>query len=129
MHAGFTPIILVHMYAAFAALLLGIAVLARRKGTPVHKLTGRLWVLLMLIVSISSFWIKGDGSFSWIHGLSVFTLFSLAGAIWFIKRGNIRAHERIMKGTFFGALVIAGLFTLLPQRLLGRVVWGALGLV
>jgi len=32
------------------------------------------------------------------------------------------------KGTFFGALVVAGLFTLLPHRRLGQLLWSAPGL-
>jgi uncharacterized membrane protein len=34
-----------------------------------------------------------------------------------------------MISLYAGALVITGLFTLLPGRLLGRVVWGWLGVV
>jgi uncharacterized membrane protein len=34
-----------------------------------------------------------------------------------------------MTAVYVGALVIAGAFTLLPQRLLGQRVWSSLGLV
>ena len=129
MSQAFTPIILAHLIAALAALALGALVLAQRKGTPLHKALGRLWVVLMLVTALSSFWIRGNGSFSWIHGLSVFTLFALAGAIWFARTGRIAHHRKTMLGVYTGGLVVAGLFTLLPQRLLGRLVWGALGLI
>lgn len=42
--------------------------------------------------------------------------------------GQVRAHRKTMIGVFCGALVVTGLFTLLPGRLIGRVVFGALGM-
>jgi uncharacterized membrane protein len=128
MSQAFTPVILTHLVAALAALVLGAWVLGRRKGTALHRTLGRVWVGLMLVTAISSFWIRGSGSFSWIHGLSVFTLCALGGAIWFARTGRIAHHRKTMIGIYAGGLVVAGLFTLLPQRLLGRLVWGALGL-
>jgi uncharacterized membrane protein len=106
----------IHLTAALLTFLLGIAVLLRRKGTASHKRLGRSWVVLMLIVAISSFWIRRDG-FSWIHLLSIWTLISLACAVWFIRRGNVRAHQGFMIGTFLG-LAGAGIGALAPGRLL-----------
>jgi uncharacterized membrane protein len=103
----------VHLTAAILSLLVGAVVLARRKGTPSHMALGRLWVALMVVVAISSFWI----GFSLIHLLSVWTLASLAAAIYFVRRGNVRAHKGFMIGTFLG-LAGAGLGTLAPGRLL-----------
>lgn len=109
-----------HLAAALLSLLVGALVLARQKGTRSHKLFGRLWVGLMLAVAISSFWIldirKGAG-FSAIHLLSVWTLVSLALAVYFIRRGNVRAHKGFMVGTFLG-LAGAGLGALAPGRTL-----------
>jgi uncharacterized membrane protein len=84
------------------------------------------WVLLMASVASSSFAIRFNG-FSWIHGLSVYTLFSLVFGVAHARRRNTRAHCITMISIFVGALVITGLFTLLPQRLIGQMVWGALG--
>src|SRR5262245_42267426 len=75
----------VHLSAALLALALGALVLVLPKGTRRHKLFGRLWVGLMVLIAVSSFWI----GFSWIHLLSIWTLISLACAIWFIRRGNV----------------------------------------
>src|SRR3954470_21724791 len=100
-----------HAALALFCLLLGAAVLLRRKGTASHKRLGRFWVAAMVGVALSSFWIfeirRGAGP-SWIHVLSVWTLASLAAAVWFIRRGNVRAHKGFMVGTFLG-LVGAGL--------------------
>lgn len=109
--------IMLHATTAIAALLLGATVLMMRKGTRVHKALGRSWVALMLVVALSSFWVTRDGSFSWIHALSIWTLFSLACAIYYIRRGDVRTHKYFMAGTFMG-LAGAGLGALAPGRLL-----------
>ena len=111
-----------HLTAAVAALIIGGVVLARRKGTASHKLLGRLWVALMALVAISSFWIFGlrhGAGPSWIHALSAWTLVSLACALYCIRRGNVRAHKRFMVGTFLG-LAGAGLAALAPGGTLYR---------
>jgi len=114
----------VHLSAAIAALLLGGLVLMRRKGTVSHKLLGRIWVALMVAVAVSSFWLLGlgKGSFSVIHLLSVWVLFALGSAIWFIRRGNVRAHRYFMGGTLAG-LVAAGIGAMVPGRLLSQVLF------
>jgi uncharacterized membrane protein len=117
-----SPLIALHATLAALSLVIGAAVLLRRKGTPSHKLLGRLWAAAMAGVAVTSFWIfelrRGAGP-SWIHLLSVWTLISLALAIGFIRRGNVRAHKGFMIGTFAG-LVTAGLFALAPGRAISR---------
>ena len=114
--------IALHLFAAAAALCLGAVVLARRKGTPSHKALGRIWVALMALVALSSFWIfeirMGAGP-SWLHLLSAWTLVALACALYFIRRGRVRAHRGFMIGTFLG-LAGAGLGALAPGRALYR---------
>jgi uncharacterized membrane protein len=48
-------------------------------------------------------------------------------AFWMLARHDIAGHRKVMQRLYFGACVVAGAFTLLPQRYLGQVVWGALG--
>lgn len=126
---GFTPAIVVHVAAATLALALGAALMAwRRKGTGAHRVLGRAWVALMAITAIGSFWIRTDGGFSWIHLLSIGTLAGLASAVVAARRRNVRAHRRAIISLYAGGLIVAGLFTLLPSRLLGWHLWTALGL-
>lgn len=122
----FTPVILAHTAAAVAALAFGAAIFLRRKGSITHRLLGRGWVALMLVTALSSFWIRSTGGFSWIHGLSVIAVAALAGAVVYAMRGNIKRHQIVMKA-LYGSLLVAGLFTLVPHRLLGRMLWPALG--
>ncbi|MGA7613075.1 MAG: DUF2306 domain-containing protein, partial [Xanthobacteraceae bacterium] len=51
------PVIQIHAYAAMAALALGIVQLSAPKGTLRHRALGWIWVILMLIVSITAFFI------------------------------------------------------------------------
>ena len=112
--------IAIHLCAVLPALVLGVVQLATPKGTRLHKDLGWFWVAAMAIAAISSFWILGlskAGGFSVIHLLSLWTLVSLGCALWFIRRGNVRAHKRFMIGTFLG-LAGAGLGALAPGRTL-----------
>lgn len=114
-----TPVA-IHLAAVLPALLVGAVQLATPKGTPAHRRLGWLWVAAMAAGAISSFWILGfnkAGGLSVIHLLSAWTLISLALAIWFIRRGNVRAHQGFMIGTFVG-LAGAGLGALAPGRTL-----------
>ncbi len=114
-----------HLAAALLALGLGAAVLAMRKGTPMHRGIGWAWAAVMLAVALSSFAITSiwPGHYSPIHLLSILTLVSLPAAIWLRRRGNIRGHAITMISTFAG-LFIAGLFTLVPGRLLHAAIFG-----
>jgi len=121
------PAIPVHAFAAMAAFALGIVQFAAPKGTLPHRTVGWIWVALMAIVAASSFWIHEVrllGPWSPIHLLSIFTLIMLPIAVWRARRHRVADHRRIMTMTFVGALVIAGLFTLLPGRIMHAVVFG-----
>ena len=129
MTQGFTPAIAAHVAAALAALALGAVMFAARKGTLLHRASGRAWVALMLAVAVSSFWIRSSGSFSWIHILSVLVPLLLGAGVWLAATRRVSAHRRMMLGVYTGALVITGAFTLLPHRLLGQLLWSSLGLI
>ena len=88
---------------------------------------GFLWVGLMLIVAISSFWIHEIrlwGPWSPIHLLSILTLASLPGALYYAHTHQVLRHRNAMLSLFLGALVIAGIFTFLPGRIMHKVVFG-----
>ena len=121
-----TPIT-VHLLGAAPALLIGAVMLFLEKGTRFHKALGRVWVALILLVSISSFFIfeirDGAGP-SPIHLLSIWTLVAVSLALYHIRRGNRRAHRGFMIGTYVG-LIIAGTLALEPGRMLGNSLFGS----
>jgi uncharacterized membrane protein len=111
-----------------AAFVLGVVQLAGPKGTLPHRTMGYLWVGLMLVVAGSSFGIYGArpfGSFSAIHLLSVMVLVLTPLAVLAAHRRHVGTHSKAMLSIFAGALVIAGAFTLMPGRIMYRVVFGS----
>ena len=73
-----------HAFAAMAAFVLGIVQFAAPKGTLPHRTLGWIWVVLMVVVAISSFWIheiRLVGPWSPIHLLSIFTPIMLVLAV------------------------------------------------
>ncbi|WDR02019.1 hypothetical protein PSQ19_15220 [Devosia algicola] len=67
------------------------------------------------------------GLFSPIHLLSLGTLYALWRAVSYARQRNITRHKRTMQLTYVGALLITGLFTFLPTRIMNRVIFGADG--
>jgi uncharacterized membrane protein len=121
------PAIPLHAFTATGAFVLGLVQFAAPKGTLPHRTIGWIWVGLMAAVAISSFWIhqiRLAGPWSPIHLLSIFVLVMLPLAVWRAHTHRIAEHRRIMISMFAGALVIAGLFTLLPGRIMHTVVFG-----
>ena len=121
-------VIQVHAFAALSAFALGAVQLAAPKGTIPYRAVGWLWAGLMLVLVLSSFFIHTIrlwGPFSPIHLLSIFTLAMLPLAVWRARQHDVRKHQRSMLGLFLGALVIAGIFTFLPGRIMHAVVFGS----
>jgi uncharacterized membrane protein len=122
---GAPAIVQLHIGGALAALGLGSTVPVMRKGTRVHRRIGWFWVCAMFFAAITSIWITGirPGQFSPIHLLSILTLVTLPYAIWSRRVGRISSHRAAMISLYV-SLVAAGLFTLLPSRLIGHAVFG-----
>jgi uncharacterized membrane protein len=121
-------VIQVHAFAAMAAFALGIVQLAAPKGTLPHRTMGYTWVGLMLLVAATSFVIHHGtqqfGRFSAIHLLSVTVVILLPLAVLAARRHHVGTHRWAMITLFAGTLIIAGAFTLLPGRIMHRVLFG-----
>ena len=121
------PAIPLHAFAAMAAFALGLVQFAAPKGTLPHRTLGWIWVALMAAVAVSSFWIhqiRLVGPWSPIHLLSIMVLILLPVAVLSARRHQVSPHSKIMIGIFSGGLVIAGLFTFLPGRIMHAVIFG-----
>jgi uncharacterized membrane protein len=121
------PAIQFHAFAAMSAFALGLVQFAAPKGTLPHRTVGWIWVTLMLIVALSSFWIHNInlwGPWSPIHFLSIFTLVMVPLAVYAAHKHRVTTHKRAMISIFLGALVIAGLFTFVPGRIMHAVALG-----
>ena len=114
-----------HWLLALAALVLGLSILARQKGDQLHKRLGRIWMSIMVVVSLTAVFISDNDpgellymayGFSYIHLLVPFTLAMLYLGIVCARRKQFAAHKIIMISTFCGSLIVAGAFTFLPGR-------------
>ena len=117
----------IHAVAAMAAVILGGLQFYMKKGGILHKLIGRTWIGLMIVVSVSSFFIHKIelwGAYSPIHLLSVWTIFSLGLAIYYVRVGNIKRHKQVIIALYGLALLLTGLFTLMPGRVMHQIVFG-----
>jgi uncharacterized membrane protein len=131
-----SPLVAIHMSAAIGAIATGPVALWARKGRAqrpkLHRAFGYAWVTLMLLAATSAIFVSGDKQphialfelrFGFIHLLIPATYATLFIAFWHLAKGNISGHQRSMQGLYVGACVVAGVFTLLPNRYLGQVVW------
>lgn len=116
----------IHLFTALAALVFGTLVWIRPKGTPSHKVSGRVFVILMVVTAISAIFIRqiNRGQFSFIHLFVPLTFYACVECIWAIRNGKIKKHMKSVKGLYFGALLIPGALTFLPGRTLYTVFFG-----
>jgi uncharacterized membrane protein len=121
------PAIQIHVATALLALLLGTYLLIAPKGTGTHRMLGRIWIGVMVVTSLSSFFIHSLRlyyGFSPIHILSVLTLIGSWQAVVAARAGRIAEHRRHVGNLYSLALLTAGAFTLLPGRLMHKLLFG-----
>lgn len=111
-----------HIATIATALILTPIMLNRRRGDPLHRQLGWLWVASMFLTALVSLDIRliNRGGFSVIHILSVWTLIQVAVIVWSARTHNVARHRSAVRGMVLGALLIAGFFTFPFNRLLGQ---------
>ena len=120
-------IISVHALVALGAMGIGTVQLVFPKGSVLHKGLGYVWAGAMGVVALTSFWIhefRWFGPFSTIHGLSLLVLVTLAYAIGAVRAGHVRSHRNARAQLYFLALILTGVFTLIPGRTMHTVLFG-----
>lgn len=129
-----SPLIAFHLSAALGATVIGPFALWAREGRGtrprLHRAAGYAWVTLMLATAMSAYFIRDFklpnlNGFTAIHLLIPVTLCGLFLGVRAMLAGNLKAHRWSMWSLYISACLIAGAFTLLPSRYLGRLVWGA----
>ena len=127
---SYNVLMFIHLFTVLPAFVLGTISLILKKGTPLHKILGKLYMVLMLFTAIVTLFMPEFvgptlfNHFGWIHLFSFLTIYTVPTAYTAIKKGNIKAHKRKMNLLYFGALVIAGAFTFMPGRYLHTVLFG-----
>ncbi|WP_425038439.1 DUF2306 domain-containing protein [Primorskyibacter sp. S187A] len=116
----------IHAVAACLSILLGPVALYARKGSPVHKSAGYLWVTSMSVTGISAFFISGFaviGPFSPLHLLAISLLWGIVEAMRHVFAGRVALHARIMNNLYWFGVVLASAFNFLPGRMVNRMVF------
>ena len=109
-----------HIAGAVSSFLIGAVLLIGVKGRTFHRVLGYGWVATMTVTAVSSFFLTGlnGDSYSFIHILSGWTVIVLPMAIAAARRHDVAKHRKEMTSLFFGGMLIAGLFSFLPGRLM-----------
>lgn len=119
-----------HLASVVPAFLIGTYLLVRRKGTPAHRMLGRMFMALMLFTACVSLFMEARvgptvfNHFGFIHIFSALVLYSVPRAFFAIRANDIMAHRNNLIGVYAGGLVIAGSFALLPGRLIYETLFG-----
>lgn len=117
--------VIIHVVTVLPAIPLGGYILLTRKGTPRHRLLGKIWLVLMLITATSAIFIQSSGGFSFIHIFIPVTFHAAWKTIATARRGDIKAHKNHLVFTYLTALMIPGIFAFaLPGRLMNVMLLG-----
>jgi len=125
-YSTYLPLAYAHLATVLPALVLGTYLMIRRKGTPTHRLLGKLYMVLMMVTAAITLFMPAVvgptlfGHFGFIHLFSVLTLQGVPRAYFAAQRHDIKMHRNQMIGLYIGGLLIAGAFAFMPGRLLHR---------
>ncbi|HXP05055.1 MAG TPA: DUF2306 domain-containing protein [Stellaceae bacterium] len=117
----------IHLATVIPAFAIGTwLIFFSTKGARWHRGLGAVYLVLMTVTAIATFFIRSinPGHLTLIHLFIPLTFFGVFGALWNIRRGNIKGHRNAMLGLYVGGILLAGAFTLLPGRLLHHVFLG-----
>jgi uncharacterized membrane protein len=120
----YTQLAYFHLATVVPAFFIGAFQLLRRKGTPLHKLLGKIYMVLMLATSLITLGMPAEvgprflNHFGFIHTFSAITLLNVPIAYFAARRGDIKIHRAAMISLYIGGILIAGTLAFLPGRML-----------
>ncbi len=117
-----------HVAGAVLAVLIGPFALYRRRRDRAHRMLGRVWIGVMLLLAFGSFLIPSTtlaliGPFGPIHIISAMVLWWLWQGVTAICRGDVKTHQLTMRALYWQSLGIAGTLSFMPGRTLNAVVF------
>jgi len=121
----------VHVATVVPAFLIGtFQIFASRKGAPLHRALGYVYLVLMSVTAITTLFVhqlmphSPFWGLSPVHLLVPLTLFGVVGALRGAWTHNVALHKRAMIALYVGGMLIAGGLTFLPGRIMHAVVFG-----
>lgn len=127
---NYSDLMYFHLATVVPSFIIGTILLIIKKGTRFHKISGRIYMILMLLTALVTLFMPAAvgptlfDHFGWIHCFSFLTIYTVPTAYLAVKKGNIKSHKRKMILLYFGAIIIAGGFTFMPGRYLHSVFFG-----
>lgn len=127
---NYIELMYLHLATVVPAFLIGTILLLIKKGTNLHKIFGRIYMILMMITALITLFMQAEvgpkllNHFGWIHSFSFLTIYTVPTAYLAIKRRDVKSHKRKMILLYFGAIIIAGGFTFVPGRYLHTLFFG-----
>lgn len=117
--------VMIHVASVLPTIPLGGYLLLAAKGTPRHKMLGKVWLVLMLITATSAIFIQSSGSFSWIHIFVPMTFHAAWKVMDTARKGDIAGHKKHLVTTYLTALMLPGVAAfLIPGRLMNVMLLG-----
>ena len=130
LHAPFA--VQFHVATVVPAALIGTwQIFFSRKGKPLHRALGYIYLTLMTITALSTLWVHRllpDGpffGFSPVHLLIPLTLYGNYNAIIGARSHNLVQHRRGVLAVYIGGILIAGGLTFIPGRIMHAVIFGS----
>lgn len=117
--------IVIHVATVLPCIPLGLYVLLAGKGTPRHRMLGKVWLLLMLATATSAIFIQSSGGFSPIHIFVPITFHAAWKTVATARKGDIAGHKKHLVTTYLTALMIPGIAAFaIPGRLMNVMMFG-----
>jgi uncharacterized membrane protein len=115
-------IVWAHVATIIVAVGLTPIMLLRPRGDRLHRTLGWTWAVALFLAAALSFGVTAlhPGHWSYIHLLSLFTMFQVPFIVVAARRHNWKRHRAAVRGMVTGGLVVAGFFTFSFGRLLGH---------
>jgi len=127
---NYTQLAYLHLATVLPAFAIGTGLLLRHKGTPLHRLLGKIYLGLMLFTASVTLFMPAVvgprlfGHFGFIHLFSLLTVYNVPTAYFAARRHDVKRHRASMIGLYVGGLIIAGGFAFAPGRLLHHWLFG-----
>lgn len=122
----YEALVTLHLSMVLPAFAIGTFQLVRRKGTPTHRLMGRVYLVLMALTGVTTLFMPAEvgprfqGHFGWIHSFSLLTLYTVPMSYVAARRGQVARHRGGMIGLYVGGILVAGSLAFVPGRMLNR---------
>ncbi|NVJ88870.1 MAG: DUF2306 domain-containing protein [Flavobacteriaceae bacterium] len=78
----FSTIGYIHLFFSILAMITGLVVVLNTKGTLFHKRVGYIYVIIMLLLNLTSFFISNFQGFSIFHFFTIVSLVTIMGGMY-----------------------------------------------